>query len=59
MMRTGLCIDFSEYLEKRDQVHKTFKKITLEASSNPRNTSYSKTYVPYEPSHRMISYESD
>ena len=59
MMRTGVCIDFSEYLDKRDQVHKTFENITLGAPSNPQNTSYSKTYVPYEPSPRIVSYESD
>ena len=41
MMRTGSCIDFSEYLEKRDQVHKAFKKFTLGAPSNPQNTSLS------------------
>ena len=59
MMRIGFCIDFSEYLDKRDQVHKSFENIALGAPSNPQNTSYSKTYVPYEPSPRIVSYESD
>jgi hypothetical protein len=58
MMRIGSCIDFNEYLEKRDQVHKTFKKFTLGAPSNPQNTSLSETYAPYESSPRIVSYES-
>ena len=56
-MRTGLCTDFSEYLDKRDQVHKTFENITLGAPSNPQNTSYSETYARYEPPPRIVSYE--
>jgi hypothetical protein len=56
MMRTGSCIDFSEYLEKRDQVHKTFKKVTLGAPSNPQNTSFSETHAPYEPSPSCMSW---
>lgn len=57
MRRTGSCIVFSEYLKKRDQKHKTFKKITLGAPSNPQNTSVSETYAPFESSPRILSYE--
>ena len=57
MMRTGSCIDFIEYLERRDQVHEPFKKFTFGAPSNPQNTSSSETYVPYKPSPRIVSYE--
>jgi hypothetical protein len=59
MMRTGSCIDISEYFKKRDQVHKAFKKFTLGAPSNPQNISLSETYAPYKPSARIASYESD
>jgi hypothetical protein len=57
MRRTGSYIDFIEYLERRGQVHKTFKEFTLGAPSTPQNASLSETYAPYEPSPRIVSYE--
>jgi hypothetical protein len=51
--RTISRIDFSEYLEKRDQANKTFQKITLGAPSNPQNTTFSETYAPYKPLPRI------
>ena len=57
MRRTGSYIDFIEYLEKRGQVHKTFKEFTLGAPSTPQNASLSETYAPYEPSPRIVLYE--